>query len=82
MVGVIYSVVSQVSCETETWVFATKQEAQEQFNLIVDGIEDDNEIQTQNDEFVCGEDRDGYYFQASINMHYVNNIELMETIKN
>ena len=81
MLGVIYSVVSQFNCESETWVFATKQEAQKQFNSIVDGIEDDSTIQTQNDEFVCGEDINGYYFQASIFMHYVKNIELMETFK-
>ena len=79
MLGIIYSVVSTFNCETETWVFTTKQEAQKQFNSIVDGIEDDSEIQTQNDEFVCGEDINGYYFQANINMHYVKNIELMET---
>ena len=82
MLGVIYCVVSTFNCETETWVFATKQEAQEQFNSIVDGIADDSQIQTQNDEFVCGEDIDGYYFQAYINMYYVKNIELMETFKN
>lgn len=81
MIGVIYSVVSQFNCENETWVFATKQEAQEQFNSIVDGIAEDSEIQTQNDEFVCGEDINGYYFQASIFMYYVQNIELMETFK-
>lgn len=81
MLGVIYSVVSQFNCESETWVFATKQEAEEQFNSIVDGIEDDSTITTQNDEFVCGEDINGYYFQAYINMHYVKNIELMETFK-
>lgn len=81
MIGTIYCVVSTFNCETETWVFATQQEAQVQFNSIVDGIEDNSTIQTQNDEFVCGEDCEGYYFQASINMHYVNNIELMETFK-
>lgn len=81
MIGVIYSVVSQFNCESETWVFATKQEAQEQFNSIVDGIEADSTIQAKNDEFVCGEDINGNYFQAYINMHYVKNIELMETFK-
>ncbi len=81
MLGIIYSVVSQFNCESKTWVFATKQEAQEQFNSIVDGIEEDSTIQTQNDEFVCGEDINGYYFQAYINSHYVKNIELIETFQ-
>ena len=75
MLGIIYSVVSQFNCESRTWVFATKQEAQEQFKSIVDGIEKDSTIQTLNDEFVCGEDINGYYFQAYIDTHYVKNID-------
>ena len=75
MLGIIYSVVSQFNCESRTWVFATKQEAQEQFKSIVDGIEEDCTIQTLNDEFVCGEDINGIYFQAFIDTHYVKNIE-------